>query len=75
MFTGIVEGVGTIRTADRCASAVRFVIEPPVPWPEVAIGASVAVDGVCLTVEARVGTVIYALNDPNGIAGGGAGRP
>ncbi|MFV8316090.1 bifunctional diaminohydroxyphosphoribosylaminopyrimidine deaminase/5-amino-6-(5-phosphoribosylamino)uracil reductase RibD [Mycobacterium sp. 23] len=25
-------------------------------------------------IEARVGTVIYALNDPNGIAGGGAGR-
>lgn len=25
-------------------------------------------------IEARVGTVIYSLNDPNGIAGGGAGR-
>lgn len=25
-------------------------------------------------IEARVGTVIFALNDPNGIAGGGAGR-
>ncbi len=25
-------------------------------------------------IEARVGTVIYALPDPNGIAGGGAGR-
>jgi diaminohydroxyphosphoribosylaminopyrimidine deaminase / 5-amino-6-(5-phosphoribosylamino)uracil reductase len=25
-------------------------------------------------VEARVGTVIYAVTDPNGIAGGGAGR-
>ncbi|MHA7651920.1 bifunctional diaminohydroxyphosphoribosylaminopyrimidine deaminase/5-amino-6-(5-phosphoribosylamino)uracil reductase RibD [Mycobacterium sp. ML4] len=25
-------------------------------------------------IEARVGTVIFAINDPNGIAGGGAGR-
>lgn len=25
-------------------------------------------------IEARVGTVIYAISDPNGIAGGGAGR-
>ncbi|HTQ18494.1 bifunctional diaminohydroxyphosphoribosylaminopyrimidine deaminase/5-amino-6-(5-phosphoribosylamino)uracil reductase RibD [Mycobacterium sp.] len=25
-------------------------------------------------IEARVGTVIYGVNDPNGIAGGGAGR-
>ena len=25
-------------------------------------------------IEARVGTVIYAITDPNGIAGGGAGR-
>lgn len=25
-------------------------------------------------IEARVGTVVYAVADPNGIAGGGAGR-
>ena len=52
MFTGIIEEVGTIEvvTADR--DLRRFTIRAPVTAAELAIGSSVAVEGVCLTVVA-----------------------
>lgn len=49
MFTGIVEGTGrVVSVAGR--NAVRLIVEPPEPWPEVVIGSSIAVDGACLTI-------------------------
>lgn len=46
MFTGIVEGVGRLRSRD----GTRFVIEAELPGDELRIGDSLAVSGCCLTV-------------------------
>jgi riboflavin synthase len=53
MFTGIVEAVGLIRDIERRSATHRFWVEAPSLAPELADGASVAVDGACLTVVAR----------------------
>jgi len=52
MFTGIVEEIGTIRTATRQGDVVRLDIAADVTREGSAIGASVAINGVCLTVVA-----------------------
>jgi riboflavin synthase len=49
MFTGIVETTGTIATIEPLGEGRRFAVETD--WgADLAIGDSVAVDGVCLTV-------------------------
>ena len=54
MFTGIVEELGMIVAADETAvdheRAVRVTIEGPLVTSDVAVGDSIAVSGVCLTV-------------------------
>lgn len=55
MFTGLVEGVGTVRRAQAQGTGLRLWITPPAlpdgTWA-VELGASVAVSGCCLTVVA-----------------------
>jgi riboflavin synthase len=51
MFTGLVEDVGTIRTASVEGFGRRFTIRTSLPSSGFAAGDSVSVDGVCLTVE------------------------
>jgi riboflavin synthase len=54
MFTGLVEDVGTIVRLDRRSDAVIFGIAPGAfSAAELALGESVAVSGVCLTVTER----------------------
>jgi riboflavin synthase len=55
MFTGIVEGTGTVVALTRSGSGDGARLEVDAPWPpdELAVGDSVAVDGCCLTVVAR----------------------
>jgi riboflavin synthase len=55
MFTGIVEGTGTVAAMRRppAGGAARLEVEAPWPAGELAVGDSVAVDGCCLTVVAR----------------------
>ena len=51
MFTGIITDVGTVRAATRQgAGDLRLVIATSFPMQEVALGASIACSGVCLTV-------------------------
>jgi len=54
VFTGIVEELGAVVAADETAAgsdrAVRLVIEGPLVSTDVAVGDSIAVSGVCLTV-------------------------
>ncbi|WP_456432457.1 riboflavin synthase [Thermosulfuriphilus sp.] len=50
MFTGIVEGLGRIEYLERRASGLKLRLSPPFPASELALGESVAVNGVCLTV-------------------------
>ncbi|NJD07666.1 MAG: riboflavin synthase subunit alpha [Methylococcaceae bacterium] len=59
MFTGIVRGRGTILAADPRPAGTRFRIRFPEPLlGGLEIGASVAIDGVCLTVVACDGHVV-----------------
>jgi riboflavin synthase len=55
MFTGIVEGTGTVVAMDRPPAgggAARLEVEAPWLAGDLAVGDSVAVDGCCLTVVA-----------------------
>lgn len=49
MFTGLVEAMGTLRDKARRGSVVRARIEAPMH--PLVLGESIAVDGVCLTVD------------------------
>lgn len=50
MFTGLVEGVGTIVAVSDRASGRRLEIDAPALLDDVRLGDSIAVDGICLTV-------------------------
>jgi riboflavin synthase len=51
MFTGIIWGVGQIAAMDRRGSETRFTVRPDFALADYALGESIAVNGVCLTVE------------------------
>ncbi len=63
MFTGIVEGKGTVESIGRAEPArpagepeetvVRLVVRTALDVASLPVGASIAVDGVCLTIVAR----------------------
>jgi len=50
MFTGIVEELGTVRSVTANAGGVRLVIEASTVLDDAEIGASISVNGCCLTV-------------------------
>ncbi len=59
MFTGIVHGRGLVRSVEPGSGATRFEIEPSGLEQTPARGASIAIDGCCLTVaEAPAGGVL-----------------
>src|SRR5215471_8561248 len=57
MFTGIVEALGVVESIQRLehnqAPVVRLVVVTDLPVEAMPIGASIAVDGVCLTIVGR----------------------
>jgi len=53
VFTGIVEEVGTVRAADARGGVVRLELAASVVLEGAEVGASIAVNGVCLTVVER----------------------
>ncbi len=57
MFTGIVEALGVVESIQRVelnqAPVVRLVVVTDLPVEDMPIGASIAVDGVCLTIVGR----------------------
>jgi riboflavin synthase len=58
MFTGIVEAMGTVTTVNETAAGRRMLITEPDLLTDMAVGDSVAVNGVCLTaVEVADGSV------------------
>ncbi len=62
MFTGIVEEVGTVREVARKRDVTRLAVGAAVACEGSDLGASVAVNGVCLTVVARVaGELVFEL--------------
>jgi len=50
MFTGIVEELGTIAGVDRGTDSARLTVRGPLVTRDATHGASIAVNGVCLTV-------------------------
>lgn len=55
MFTGLIETTGTIVLVQRKGTAGLIGIKPAKPEFTAPVGASIAVDGVCLTVESVTG--------------------
>ncbi len=50
MFTGLIVDVGRVKAREPLEKGRRFDIETKIPLAEVAVGASIACAGVCLTV-------------------------
>ncbi len=55
MFSGIVQGVGTVATVEEHADFTTVAIDLPSGRGGLAVGASVAIDGVCLTATEVAG--------------------
>jgi riboflavin synthase len=51
MFTGLVHQLGQIVEAQRQAQGLRLAVRPEHPYDDLIPGESIAVDGVCLTVQ------------------------
>jgi len=57
MFTGLVEGLGTVVETQAEAEAIRLSIDVPEDWTAASrIGDSVAINGCCLTLVLQHGT-------------------
>jgi len=53
MFTGLIEALGTVRRLHRAGAGQDLVIAAPAIAPDLAVGESIAINGVCLTVVER----------------------
>ena len=60
MFTGIVEETGSIKNIKRGAASAELSIEASKVLEDVALGDSIAVNGVCLTVTDFSGSMFTA---------------
>jgi riboflavin synthase len=56
MFSGIIAEVGTVKTFARDGEAASLLVEASPAFADVAIGESIAVNGVCLTAVRRQGS-------------------
>lgn len=62
MFTGLVKGIGVVReAAAKGGTGFLTVGSEPLSCADIAIGDSVAVDGVCLTVVAKGGPSLLSF--------------
>ena len=80
MFTGIVEELGEIVGKDDLGDSVRLTISGPVVTSDASHGASIAVNGVCLTVVEFAGgrfsaDVMAETLRRSSLAGVAVGRP
>ena len=55
MFTGLIEGQGNILSFEQSHGQARISVVFDFAWPEPAVGESVSVNGVCLSVESFLG--------------------
>ena len=60
MFTGIIEDVGTIAAINKMSGRWEFSVRTSISLAEIALGDSIAVDGVCLTVIRLGSDTFYA---------------
>lgn len=64
MFTGLVETLGTVRSAEPEGEGTRFWLLAPAVADDLPLGASIAVNGVCLTVVTRDGDAFAVQAGP-----------
>ena len=76
MFTGLVEDLGTIETVDRGPDGAKLRIATKL-GPEIALGDSIAVNGICLTATAAdaTGFETEAMNQTLTVTALGAVEP
>jgi riboflavin synthase len=67
MFTGLIEALGKVVQVKEEGSARRLILSAPQPVGEVAVGDSMAVNGVCLTVVERVTDQLHFQAGPETI--------
>jgi riboflavin synthase len=60
VFTGIIEELGRVVALDRGAESARLTVHGPAVLADARQGASIAVNGVCLTVTTRDGDAFTA---------------
>lgn len=60
MFTGLIEDLGTISELRKGASQTSLTVKSSLPVSDLALGESVAVNGVCLTLTGFSGTSFNA---------------
>ena len=58
MFTGLIENVGELVSIEKKGASGSLTVKTSLPLEEIAIGASVAVNGACLTVVRKGGGAI-----------------
>ncbi len=56
MFTGLIEQVGRVAVLSSAGNGLDLTVEAPTIGPECAVGDSIAVNGICLTVEQVTGS-------------------
>jgi riboflavin synthase len=60
MFTGLIEGTGTLQRIDRLEADALMIIQANFDMGKIVLGESIAVDGACLTVVSFKGNVFSA---------------
>lgn len=60
MFTGIIEGLGTIKRLSMKGTDAVLEIEAGIEMADVRLGDSIAVNGACLTVTAKNQNIVHA---------------
>jgi len=60
MFTGLIAELGSVTSIEKSESSAVFTINAPKLISQIAVGDSVAVNGVCLTATAIFGSVFSA---------------
>jgi len=63
MFTGLIESVGELVSIEKRGASGSLTVKTELPLDEIAIGASIAVNGACLTVvRKRSGTLTFDVS-------------
>lgn len=60
MFTGIVESMGTVKRITRKGEDAQLFIDTSMNLDDLKIGDSIAINGVCLTVTEKTGSIFCA---------------
>lgn len=68
MFTGIIEGVGTVRSVRHRGEALEIEVSCEFDLERSNVGDSVAVNGCCLTITSRLGKSFWADVSPETLA-------